>query len=196
MFRILLIVSVIPIVFVMLATWWFGTRVLWLEGKRKCRCNLESWLPDPEDKNEVHRSDATAKEFGIQLRKKALMHWKEQSPKIAKAREGNRAFGMAVPPLSAVIAVFATLVGRIPPFGAIAIFAVATAASTIIGMLSLPSELTAIRRYIQSGAIKGSFPNSYDEESVIACALAQVWDSNLPPILRWFQSGGQTKSIK
>ena len=196
MFRILLIVSVIPIVSAMLATWWFGTRVLWLEGKRKCHCDLGRWLPDPEDNKEVHRSDATAMEFGIQLRKKALIHWNEQSPKMAKAREGNRAFGMAVPPLSAVIAVFAAVVGRIPPFGAIAVFAVATAASAIISMLSLPSELTAVRRYIQSGAIKGSFPNSYDEESVIACALAQVWDSNLPPILKWFQSGGQKKPKK
>ena len=192
--RIILIISVIPIVAAMLVTWWFGTRVLWLEGKRKCRCDLGRWLPDPGDKKEVHRADATAKEFGIQLRKKALKHWKEQSPKIAKAREGNRAIGMIAPPFAAILGIFFIVTGK--PFLAVAIFFAATAISTIMGMASLPAELTAIRRYIQSGAIKGCFPNSYDEESVIACALAQVWDSNLPPILKWFQSGGQTKSKK
>ena len=187
MYRILLIVSVLPVAATLLLTWWFGTRVLWREGKRLCRADLGTWTPDEETKGAAQSSEATAKVFGIQVRNKALKHWKEQSPKLAKAREGNRAFGMAVPPLSGVIAIFAVVVGRIPPFGAIALFVLGTAVSTIMGMLSLPSELTAVRRYIKSEHFKGSFPNSYDEESVIACALAQVWESGLPPILRWLQ---------
>ena len=187
MFRILLLVSAIPIVIVIALTWWFGTRVLWSQGKRLCRADLSHWTPDEETKGAAQSSEATSKVFGIQVRNKALKAWKEESPKLAKAREGNRAFGMAVPPLSGVVVVFAVAVGRIPPFGAIAIFVLATAISAVMGVLSLPSELSAIRRYIKSEEFKSSFPNSYDEESIIACALAQVWESGLPPILRWLQ---------
>jgi len=185
--RILLIVAVLPVVATLVLTWWFGTRVLWAEGKRKCRCDLGKWLPDPEDGKTVHRDEATAREFGEQLRKKALAHWKEQAPKLAKAREGNRAFGMAVPPLTGVVVVFAVVVGRLRPFWGITLFVMATALSAVMSMLSLPSELTAIRRYIQSPAFKGSFPNSYDEEAVIDCALAQAWEAGLPPILKWLR---------
>ena len=187
MYRILLIVAVIPVVATIVLTWWFGTRVLWAEGKRQCQCNLSKWLPDPDDDKTVHRSEGTAREFGEQLRKKALTQWKEESPKLAKAREGNRAFGMAVPPLTGLVAVFAMAVGRLKPFWAITAFVMATAVSAVMSMLSLPSELTAVRRYIQSEKFKGSFPNSYDEEAVIECALAQVWESGLPPILKWLQ---------
>lgn len=191
MYRIILIVSLLPILGSLLLSWWFGTRVLWVEGKRQCRCDLGKWYPDPDDEEIVHRDEGNSKEFGQQLRKKALAHWQEHSPKLAKAREGNRTFAMAVPPLSALVAVFAVFAGRIPPFAAIAIFIAGTAISAVIGMLSLPSELTAIRRYIQSKAFKGSFPNSYDEESVIDCALAQAWEASLPSILKWFQPGSK-----
>ncbi len=191
MFRILLLVSALPIAATIVLTWWFGTRVLWAQGKRMCRADLGKWTPDDEAEGAAQSSEATAKVFGIQVRNQALKAWKEQSPKLAKAREGNRAFGMAVPPLSGVVVVFAAAVGRLPPFGAITIFVMATAISAVLGMLSLPSELTAVRRYIKSDKFKGSFPNSYDEESVIACALAQVWESGLPPILRWLQPGSR-----
>lgn len=191
MYRILLIVSLLPILGAMLLSWWFGTRVLWAHGKRQCRCDLGKWYPDPDDNQEVHRSDGSSRDFGRQLRRKAMAHWQDNSPKLAKAREGNRSFAMAVPPLIALVAVFAVIAGRIPPFAAIAIFIAGTALSTVIAMLSLPSELTAIRRYIASKAFKGSFPNSYDEQSVIDCALAHAWDSSLPPILKWLRPGSK-----
>lgn len=187
MYRILLIVSALPVAAAILLTWWFGTRVLWAQGKRLCRCDLGKWFADPEDNNIVHRNEATAKEFGDQLRKKALAQWKLDSPKLAKAREGNRVFGMAVPPLTGMVVVFGASVGRIPPFGAIAIFVFATAISTVIAFLSIPSELSAIRSYLKSPSFRDSFPNSYDEESVIACAYAHAWESSLPPILKWLQ---------
>ncbi|MDX1681436.1 MAG: hypothetical protein R3242_11995 [Akkermansiaceae bacterium] len=187
MYRLLLLLSLLPIILCLLLTWWFGSRVLWAEGKRQCRCNLEKWYPDPEDERRVHRSDGSSSEFGQQLRKKALADWKEHSPKLVKTRESKRAIGMIMPPFGGIIGVFLAVTGK--PILALAAFVGATAISAIIGLLSLPSELTAIRRYIQSKAFKGSFPNSYDEESVINCALAHAWAESLPPILKWFQSG-------
>ena len=182
-----MLISVVPIVLAVAVTWWFGTRVLWKEGKRLCRCDLGKWLPEPDEESKVHRNEATARQFGIQLRNKALAHWKEESPKLFKARQGNRGLGMIVPPFSGVFAIFTVALGRVTPFWGLAIFFMGTAIPTIMGLLSLPSELTAVRRYIKSGHFKGAFPNSYDEESIIACALAQVWESGLPPILRWLQ---------
>ena len=185
MHRILLLVSAIPCAIVIAMTWWFGTRVLWAQGKRMCRADVGKWLPDPNEDKKLQSSEATAKVFGVQVRNKALKHWKKQSPKLAKAREGNRAIGMIAPPFGGIIGIFLVVTAK--PILGLAIFVMATAISAIMGILSLPSELTAIRRYIKSDEFKGSFPNSYDEESVIACALAQVWESGLPPILRWLQ---------
>jgi hypothetical protein len=187
MFRFILILSILPIAAAMLARWWFGLRVLANEGRRTCRCDLASWMPAPGDAAVIHRAEKSAAEFGAELRTKALAEWFEKDPKAATARENNRRFGLAVPPLSAVIAVFALLAGRTPVMGAIAILFAATALAAVFGLLSLPPELRAIARHAR-GVRKGrNFPASDDEATVIRCAVAHAWSESLPPILRWLQ---------
>lgn len=185
MFRLLLFLSLFPIAIALAARWWFGIRVLASIGSQSCRCNLERWFPSPGDEAVVHRAENTAIEFGRELRTKALAEWAERDPKAAKSREGTRRFGMAVPPLSGIIVIFAVLVGKIPIIGAFAILIAATALSAILGLLTLPPELSAISKTARRIREDRSFPAGDEGDAVVRCALAHAWDQALPPILRW-----------
>lgn len=187
MWRLILFLSILPISVCLVLCWWFGTRILWGEGRRVCRCDLGRWLPDPDDQKKVLRAEQSASQFGASLRRKALKHWKQQNAKEEAARKNHRHFGLAVPPLSAVIAVFAVVVGKIPPFAAIVIFIAATALSCVIGLLSLPAELTAIRRYVQEKSMESAFPDAEQRASVVRCAMGHAWQDSLPAVLKWFQ---------
>lgn len=185
MFRLILFISLFPIAVALIARWWFGVRILASLGRQSCRCDLTRWMPAPGDEAIVHRSEETAETFGKQLRLKALTEWTEQDPKAAKSRENTRRFGLAVPPLSGLVAVFAVMVGKIPMMGAITIVIAATALAAALGLLSLPLELAAIARAARKAREAKSFPRQDDEESVVRCAIAHAWESTLPPILRW-----------
>lgn len=185
MFRVILFISLFPIALALIVRWWFGVRVLASMGGRACRCDLARWMPAPGDKTIVHRSEESAEVFGKQLRLKAITEWTENDPKSSKSRENMRRFGLAVPPLSGVVAVFAVLVGKIPVIGAISIVLAATALATVLGLLTLPPELAAIARAARKTRESKSFPRQDDEEAVVRCAIAHAWESALPPILRW-----------
>jgi hypothetical protein len=185
MYRIILILSLLPIAIALVARWWFGLRVLATEGTRACRCDLARWMPAPGDDAAVHRAENSAVEFGRELRIKALAEWHARDPKAAKAREGTRRFGLAVPPLSGIIAVMGLLVGRIPAIGAIAILLGASALAAAFSLLSLPAELRAIANCARDCRENKCFPAEADELAVIDCAVAHAWDAALPPILRW-----------
>ena len=185
MFRLILFLSVVLLAIALAARWWFGVRVLALEGMRPCRCDLNRWLPTPGDTAVLHRAEESGAEFGRQLRLKALTEWQQRDPKAFASREHNRRFGLAVPPLSGLVAVFAVVVGKVPVFGAIAILLGATAFAAVFGLLSLPAELAAITRAATNVRANKNFPRRDDEDAVIHCALAHAWLATLPPILRF-----------
>ncbi len=187
MWRLLLFFSALAIAGVLIARWWFGMRVLLSEGKRVCRCDLGKWMPTNDDTALIHRAEETAGEFGKQLRLKALAEWKDIDPKRAASRESSRRFGMAVPPLSGVVALMAVLVAKIPIIGALAAFLAATSLSAILGVISLAPELQAIMSAARKLRESRSFPNRDDEEAVIRCALAHAWKETLPPVLQMLQ---------
>jgi hypothetical protein len=167
----------------MLLRWYYGLRVLATSGTRTCTSDLGRWLPPPGDTSLVHRAEGTAAEYGDELRKKALASWREQEPKAAAARENARRFGMAVPPLSAMIAVFAVVVRKIP----LMVVLVLTIVAAIFGLLTLPAELRAIAAEAARMRKDRCFPKRDDEEAVIECAVAHAWEQALPPILRYLQ---------
>lgn len=187
MFRLIIFFSLIAIIAAMVLRFWFGLRVIAIEGQRLCRANLDKWMPDPESKEVVQRSDRTAAEFGAELRDKALAQWKKDDKKAAKSRRAARHFGLAVPALSGVVAILGLAVGRIPPMGVIAIIFFATALSAVIGLLSLPAELAAIARTAKHVRKTGQLDTRDDEDAVIRCASAHAWEAALPPILKWIQ---------
>jgi len=187
MWRLLFLFSAISIAAVLIARWWFGLRVLLAEGPRPCRCDLGRWMPAPEDSAVIHRAEETAEEFGKQLRLKALAEWKEHNPKGAASRESSRRFGMAVPPLSGIVALMAVFVAKIPIFGGLAAFLAATSLAAVLGMLSLAPELQAIMAAARKLRENKSFPNRDDEDAVIQCAIAHAWKESIPPILQLIQ---------
>lgn len=187
MWRLLFIFSAIPIVAAFFSRWFFGLRILADDGKRQCRCDLATWIPLPKDNAVIHRADESAAEFGRQLRLKALAEWREQDPKAAAARENSRRFGMAVPPLSGIVAVFAVLVAKIPVMGGISCVLAATALSSALGVLSLAPELAAITRTSKKLRAAKCFPRRDDEDAVIRCAAAHAWKETMPPILSLIQ---------
>ena len=180
----LLILSVLPIAAGLALRWWFGVRVVAEHGGRDCRCDAARWemaLGSPL------APETTASEFGRQLRLAALARWKQRDPKLAAARESSRRFGLAVPPLSIMIAVFAVLVTKLPVQGAIAIVFLATALAVVFGLLSLGSELRAISAAAKALRDSRAFPRESDEDAAIECAIAHAWLETLPPILRALQ---------
>jgi hypothetical protein len=185
MYRLLLLISLVPISLSLVARWWFGQRVLVSEGKLKCRCDLARWYPSPGDEALVHRAEDSAAEFGRQLRLKALAEWRAHDPKAAASRENARRFGLAVPPLSVMIALFAVLVSKVPVLGGIAIVIGATALAAAIGILTLAPELQAIAKTARRTRESNDFPNPAEAEAVTRCAIAHAWNASLPPILRW-----------
>ena len=184
MFRLLLILSLIPIAIALALRWWYGVRVLANLSGDPCRSDLKRWLPAPGDNSVVHRADGTAGAFGEQLRLKALNAWNTENPRAFRSRENARRFGLAVPPLSGIIAVFAVLVAKIPPIGLLVVPLAATAVAAVFGLLALPAELAAIAHYARKIRELRAFPDADHEESVIRCAIALAWDLALPPILR------------
>ena len=150
MSQFLLLPSLLVIAAALAARWWFAARV-WKE------CG-----------------DA-ARQEGDLRHAEVLVKWKDGDPKAAAARAGALRFGMAAPPLSAVIAIFAVIVGKIPMGGAIALCAAITAVACVFGVLSLPAELTAIQRF-RKGKAMG--------EKEYLCVQATAWNRSLPPALR------------
>ena len=183
----ILLAALLPLAVSLMVRYWFGLRVLAIHGGRNCSCDLGRWMPPPGDEALVHRAEGSAGDFGAQLRNKALAEWREQDPKAAAARVNALRFGMAVPPLSAMIAVFAVLVGKIPVMGAIAAVLLMTALAAAFGLLTLPPELRAIAAGAGKTRRDRSFPKRDDEDAVVACAIAHAWSESLPPILRFFQ---------
>ena len=187
MFRLLILLAAIPIVAAFLARWWFGVRVLSGTGRRLCSCDLSRWenafgtecLP-PSEKADAHT-------FAIFLRKAALADWSTRERKSAASREGTRRFGMAVPPLSLMVAILGLIVGRIPFTGALAIFLLAIAFSVIISYLSIAPELKAILTTSRRLRDTGVFRRRDDEDAVIEATTALAWKEAAPPVFNLIQ---------
>ncbi len=184
MWRFLLVLSILPIVVALLIRWWFGLRVLAKQGRRLCRCDTNRWQDAFETAITPPEEELPAGRFGENLRRAALVLWIAREPKAAKSREGSRRFGLAAPPLSGLIAVFALFAAKIPVTGALAIFFCATAFACVIGLLTLAPELRAIAataRHLRESRV---FHRKDDEDAVVESAIAHAWNEAIPPVLR------------
>lgn len=187
MWKLLLLLSIFPIIATLAVRWWFGTRVLAKLGGRDCRYTLSRWEATLETTPVISVGGSSAADAGWELRAAALAWWRMHDPKRAKAREGARNFGYAVPPLTAMIAVFAVFLAKIPVVGAISVVIAATALACVFGLLSLGSELRVIAAAAHRVRETHVFPRRDDEDAAISCATAFAWRESLPPILRWLQ---------
>ncbi len=187
MFRILILLAALPIIAAFVARWWFGMRILSTAGRRQCSCDLSRWEKSFGKDNLPPSKNGDARIYAALLRKAALADWSTRDSKAAAAREGSRRFGMAVPPLSLMIAILAIIVGKILVTGAIAIFLLAIAFSVIISYLSISPELNAILVTARRLRDTGAFHRRDDEDAVIKAASALVWKEGAPPVFNLIQ---------
>lgn len=187
MFRVLIILAILPIIVAFGARWWFGMRILSSSAKRQCRCDLEKWNKAFGNKNLPVEKETDAASYARLLRKSALEDWKTREPKAAATREGTRRFGMAVPPFAAMIAILGMLVGRIPFIGVIAIFLFAIAFAVIVSYLSIAPELKAMLTTARRLRDTGVFYRRDDEDAVIASITALTWKESAPPVFNLLQ---------
>lgn len=188
MWRIPLFLSILPIAAALLLRWWFGLRVLALRGGVPAVCEASRWDNAIGPPNLLPGESApTASQLGKDLRAAALLQWSEREPKSAKARESTRRFGLAVPPLAAMVGAMGVIAARVPPMMAIAAFAAATALAAVFGLLSLGAELRAIA--ITAKQLRGAraFRRADEEDATIECAIAHAWCETVPPVLRWLK---------
>lgn len=187
LWKLLFLFSLVPLAVCLGGRWWFGLRVLLQSGGRPCKCDLARWSPPASGTEVIQRAEQSAYEFGRQLRLRALEEWREVDPKGERSRASSKRFGMAVPPLSGVVAIMAVIVAKIPVIGAISCFLAATSLAAVLGILSLAPELAAVNRTIRKLRESRSFSRSDDEEAVARCAVAHCWKETLPPLLAMLQ---------
>jgi|TARA_B110000037_G_scaffold53128_1_gene65113 hypothetical protein len=186
-FRILIVLAMLPIIVAFIARWWFGMRILSSSTKRQCKCDLEKWNKAFGDENLPIDKESDATSYARLLRKSALEDWKTREPKAAASREGARRFGMAVPPLAAMIAILGLIAVRIPFTGVLAIFLLAVAFAVIVTYLSIAPELKAILTTARRLRDAGVFYRRDDEDAVIQATTALTWKESAPPIFNLIQ---------
>ena len=185
--RLLILIAILPIVAAFVARWWFGMRILAGQGKRQCRCDIEKWNATYGAENLPVSKEGDAQVYASLLRKAALVDWKTRDPKAAASREGSRRFGMAVPPLSLMVAILAVFVAKIGVTMAIAIFLLAIAFSVFISYISIAPELKAILITSRRLRDSGIFYRRDDEDAVIETAAALAWKEAAPPVFNLIQ---------
>lgn len=185
--RFLILLAALPIVAAFVARWWMGLRVLSSAGRRQCSCDLALWEKAFGADQLPPSKAGDARVFAESLRKAALADWKTREPKAAASREGVRRFGMAVPPLSLMVAIFAVFVMKIGIQMAIAIFLVAIAVAIVFSFLSVAPELNAMLLASRRLRASGTFHRRDDEDAVIAATTALVWKESAPPVFNLIQ---------
>lgn len=183
--RILFLFSALALAAAILAKGWFGKRVQTAHRARHCQPDATRWKEALGEDAPLHAGEVSVVELGQALRKAALTHWEQDDPIASRARNAARRFGLAVPPLTILVAIFAVIMLRIQVFPALAIILAATALACAVGLLSIGSELRAVARVSRIIRERRVFRRSDDEDAVIECAAAEVWMKALPPITRF-----------
>lgn len=185
--RLLILIARLPILITLAVRWWFGLRLLKSNSEHTCGCDLERWKQTFGESNLPASSSGDPIAYAELFRKAALADWRVRDKKSAISREGTRRFGMAVPPLTAMIVILGIMVSRITTSYAIAIFLLATAFSAVIAYLGIAAEINALlissRRLRESGI----FHRRDDEDAVIQAAVALTWKEAAPPIFNLIQ---------
>lgn len=187
MSRLLILISVVPILITFGLRWWLGIRILKSNAENQYRCDLDNWK---EAFGENHLPASPSCDLVILadlFRKIALAEWRLNEPKAAASREGTHRFSMAVPPLAAMVVILGVIVGRIPPAYGIAGFLLATALTAVFSYLNIAPEINAILTSAKRLRSSGIFHRRDDEDAVVQAAVAISWKEAAPPIFNLIQ---------
>lgn len=172
--RIFIILSLVPLVISLVARWYFGTRILFLERDHSCRL-LHS-----------HETE-TAVTLGRRWRRAAIKRWIIDHPRTAKKRQHALRFGLILPPLTLIACILSILAFKMSVLTGLAIFLLILTLAIVANWLTLPSEILAIQdksSYLIDDQTK--VKNIKDEPTILVCAIAHSWDDSVPPMLKLF----------
>jgi hypothetical protein len=178
--KVVLLLSLIPLVGAALGRHWFWTRVR-LEGLRHdCGTSVRELrerlgLPPGRRGTETH-----AAALGNALRECGLALLEKEGNTLAKARINGAYLTKALPALVLLIAVFAILSKRVPAGWAVSGAAGTVAFWTLLRLTGMPIELRAVARGTEALKASRALKRVADEEEVIRCANASVWSTVWP----------------
>jgi len=178
--KVVLILSLIPLVGAYLGRHWFWMRVR-MEGLRHdCGTSVRELrerlgLPSRRGGSETH-----AAALGNALRECGLTLLEKEGNGLAKARINGGFLTRALPALVIIIAVFAIFSKRVPAGWAVAGAVGTVAFWTLLRLTGMTIEWRAVAKGTEALKASRALKRVADEEEVIRCAKASVWNTVWP----------------
>ena len=180
MWKLVILLSLIPLVGAWVARHWFWSRVR-LEGlRRDCETTVKDLrvrmgLPGGRRGTETH-----AAALGNAVRECGLFLLEREGDTVAKARVKGAFLTRALPALAGVVAGFAIFSKRVPAGWAIAGAIGVIAMWTLLRLTGMAIEWRAVARGTEELKATRALKRIDDEEEVIRCAKASVWSTVWP----------------
>lgn len=178
--RILIVVSLLMLVGAMVARWWFWARMREQGRRVECAISVGEMLGRlglPAGRN-AELKDAAA--LGSALREAGLVLMEREGLALAKRRRLGWWNLRVMPALVALIAVF-SMVSKWAPFQwVLAIGILVIAGHVAVRVSGLSVELEAVKRGWEELQKHVRFRRMDEEEAVLRCARASVWETILP----------------
>ncbi len=180
MWKLVILLSLLPLVGAWLGRHWFWSRVR-LEGTRR-DCELSArdlrqrmGLPPGSRGSETH-----AAALGNAVRECGLLLLEREGDALAKARVKGSFLTRALPALVGVVAIFAIFSKRVPAGWAIAGALGVLGFWTLLRLTGMAVEWRAVARGTEVLKATRPLKRMSDEEEVIRCAKASVWSTVWP----------------
>lgn len=179
-FRIIIILSGLLIIAVWVARWWFWGRVQ-MRGRR-VQCSMTvSEMYEKLGVTKAKPSDLKdASSLGIALRDAGLHLLETDGNVVARKRRRGWWNLRVLPALILVLLIFSFFNRSFSSMWVVALGCLLIAAMVTIRVAGISVELMAVKRGWRELEQKGGFRRMDEEESVLRCARASVWDTVLP----------------
>ena len=179
--KLVIILALLPLVGAWLARHWFWTRASLQGLRRDCGITVREFrerlgLPPGRRGTESH-----AAALGNALRECGLALLESEGSKLAKARVTGGHITRVLPALAGVGVVLGVLSHRIPNvWAALAVALAIMAAWTLKRLTGMAIEWRAVARGSEVLKAARALKRADDEEEVIRCAKASVWSTVWP----------------
>jgi len=178
--QLLIFLSFFALVAAFAARWWFWDRERDRGRRMECSMTVSELcerLGQPRKKPNDFK-DAAA--LGSALRDCGLRLLEKDGLLLAQKRRAGWWSLKILPILVAIICVFAAVFQRVPFKWVLAIGLMIIALHVVQRVVGLGVELKAVRRGLDEFKKKGGLRRMSEEEAIVDCAKASVWETILP----------------
>lgn len=179
--KLLIIISVLTLIAAWVMRWWFWSRAR--DRGRRVECSMtEAELRDklgfPSKKASELRDAAS---LGSALRDCGLRLLEKDGMALARKRRTGWWSMKILPGLVGMILVFSMIFQRISPIWVLGVGLLVIALHVLLRVSGLSVEIMAVRRALDElERKKKGFRRMSEEEAVISCAKASIWQTILP----------------